>query len=84
MTEKYGWIIDKDYFDGTSTGETFGMEVPEGEGEEFRLYDDDNNLMAVGRIVGNYDGFEPIDDIGEGNWGCTGIRYKGVNGWQYF
>jgi len=84
--EKYGWIIDVDVFDGEATGVTGprgGMEVPEGEGEEFRMYDDDGVLYAEGRIVGDYDGFEPLDDFGEGNWGCIGVKYKGVDGWQY-
>jgi len=76
----YGWIIDKDFFDGEATGITGprnGRVVKNGEGEKFALYDDDANLMANGRIVGDYDGFEPLDDFGEGYYGCTGIKYNG-------
>ena len=54
-----------------------GMVVPDGEGETFALYDSDENLMAKGRIVGDYDGFEPLDDYGLGMWGCAGIKYDG-------
>ena len=53
------------------------MVVLDGEGETFALYDSDENLMAKGRIVGDYDGFEPLDDFGLGNWGCAGIKYDG-------
>jgi len=76
----YGWKIDRDYFDGEATGVAGprgGMAVLDGEGETFALYDDDENLMAAGRIVGDYDGFEPLDDFGLGMWGCTGIKYDG-------
>ena len=76
----YGWKIDQDLFDGDAAGvagPAGGMAVPDGEGEVFKLYDDDENLMAVGRIVGDYDGFEPLDDFGIGMWGCTGIKYAG-------
>ena len=76
----YGWIIDKDYFDGDTVGMAgprAGLAVADGEGEAFELYDDDKNLMAAGRIVGDYLGFEPLDDFGIGMWGCTGIKYDG-------
>ena len=76
----YGWKIDKDVFDGEATGVARprgGMTVEDGAGEKFELYDDDDNLMASGRIVGDYDGFEPLDDFGAGIWGCTGIKYGG-------
>ena len=76
----YGWKIDRDYFDGDATGVSGprgGLMVPDGEGETFALYDSDEVLMAKGRIVGDYDGFEPLDDYGLGNWGCAGIKYGG-------
>lgn len=81
-TEKYGWIIDKDCCDEAAeatgvTGPVGGLTVAAGEGEKFELYDDDENLMAKGRIVGDFVGFEPLDDIGAGYWGCTLISYGG-------
>tara|TARA_R100001377_G_C3133089_1_gene90026 strand:- start:165 stop:428 length:264 start_codon:yes stop_codon:yes gene_type:complete len=82
MSEKYGWIIDKDCCDEADeatgvTGPRGGLSVPAGKGERFEMFDDDENLMAYGRIVGEYVGFEPIDDIGAGYWGCTLIAYRG-------
>lgn len=44
---------------------------------EFSLYDDDEVLYYKGIIVGDYDGFEPLDDFGMPNAGCTGIKYDG-------
>ena len=44
---------------------------------EFSLYDDDEVLYYKGVIVGDYDGFEPLDDFGMPNAGCTGIKYEG-------
>lgn len=80
----YGWIIDTDFCYGPhdlstagKAGPMNGLDVKEGEGEEFELYDDDKNLMATGRIVGDYDGFEPLDDFGVGWYGATGIKYGG-------
>ena len=76
----YRWIITKDRFDGESTG----VEGPHGldrtlmeNPARFSLYDDDHVCMAEGMIYGDYDGFEPLDDFGTGNWGCTGIKYGG-------
>ena len=72
----YGWKIDEDLLDGEANGVRAGMPVPDGAGEAFELYDDDENLVARGRIVGEYDGFEPLD-YGEAMWGCTAIKYQG-------
>ena len=80
MTADYGWKIDRDFFDGEATGvegPRNGLTVEAGAGEKFALYDGDENLMAKGRIVGDYDGFEPLDDFGLGMWGCTGIKLSG-------
>jgi len=48
-----------------------------GKSETFALYDDDEVLYYKGIIVGDYDGFEPLDDFGMPNAGCTGIKYDG-------
>jgi hypothetical protein len=42
----------------------------------FRIYDDDGVFYYAGRIAGEYSGFEPLDDFGEPNCGCTEIRYQ--------
>ena len=56
--------------------------------KKFRLvcddYPEEGNIMAEGWFVGE-DEFAPLDNFGEGNWGCTMIFYwtpgKG-GGWQ--
>ena len=47
------------------------------------MLDDDRNLYYKGRISGDYDGFEPLDDYGMPNAGATIIQYKGKSGgWE--
>ena len=43
----------------------------------FSLYDDDGELYYCGMIYGDYDGFEPLDDFGSPNAGCTSIKING-------
>lgn len=49
--------------------------------EWFRMYDDDGNLYYTGVLTGQPDpcgsegGFEPLDDYGTPNAGCTSIKY---------
>lgn len=90
----YGWIVDRDYTDQEFTGEVhkvsvFGhsriseklkQKLLAGEGEEFKMYDADDNLYYSGRIVGDYDGFEPLDDYGTPNAGAIDIHYKDKTG----
>ena len=93
MTATYAWIIDKDHTYDTNTTanlNAIGVTGPRNAdpellaqlsqpttGTPFRLYDDDDILYYEGRIIGEFDGFEPLDDFGEPNAGCTGIRYSG-------
>lgn len=86
-TSKYGWVIDRDYLPDGNRSWVFGprnldpvlrRKLVDGSGKEFTLYDDDKILYYKGRIVGEYDGFEPLDDYGAPNAGCTEIRYDGV------
>ncbi|HEY9550589.1 MAG TPA: hypothetical protein VIR45_13920 [Kiloniellaceae bacterium] len=57
-----------------------------GEGEPFRLYDDDGELYYEGRIIGDHtgwDGFTPLDDFGRPNAGCSDIHYRHPQGaWE--
>jgi hypothetical protein len=46
------------------------------ESSSFALYDDDRTCYAKGKIIGNFDGFEPLDDWGE-SLGCTSIKIDG-------
>ena len=78
---KYRWIIDKDIvtegeYEGTQGPHNLDLDVTDNPAK-VELYDDDGILYAKGTIYGDYDGFEPLDDFGEGNWGCTGIKYGG-------
>ena len=50
-----------------------------GKGIAFKLYDDDNTLIYEGRITPNaYESapFQPLDQFGMPNYGCTSIRYR--------
>lgn len=46
--------------------------------EYFKMYDDDGELYYEGYFVGDDDaeGFEPLDDFGMPNAGCTSIKYR--------
>lgn len=53
-----------------------------GEGEHFRMYDDDDELYYEGRWVVDpdvpdeaFEGFEPLDCFGTPNAGCTRLDY---------
>jgi len=48
-----------------------------GEGETYEILDDDENLYGTGNILGDYEGFEPLDDYGTPSLGAVGIKYKG-------
>ena len=84
----YGWIITEDLLnndDGT-TGpidilSEINIRLINGEGREFRLLDDDNILYYRGRLIGG-NGFEPLDDFGLPNAGCTTVQYKSGNTWK--
>lgn len=93
----YGWIIDTDkvtsgHFpwerdDKGTIGP--GAITPEheaalnaGEGEEWRAYCDDGARFYTGRIVGEYDGFEPLEDFARPNAGATDIRYLHGGQWR--
>jgi len=82
---KYAWKITKDHLDGEDTN-TFGprsitpeqeSELNSGNGTPFKMYDDDGELYYSGLIIGDFDGFEPLDDFGMPNAGCTGIKVSG-------
>lgn len=43
---------------------------------DFKMYDDDGEHYYSGVIFGEYGGFEPLDDFGMPNAGCTWIEYR--------
>lgn len=58
-----------------------------GEGEPFRMFDDDGNLYYEGRFLEGKDTedleaaeFQPLDNFGTPNAGCTYIEYKDASG----
>ena len=54
-------------------------------GKFFELRDDDDTPCARGFLLASKeaDGFEPLDDYGEGNYGATSIWYQNVQGtWE--
>ena len=56
--------------------------LEKGRGQRFRMFDDDRTLYYEGRIIflSNYEApdmmFEPLDDFGTPNAGCTIIQYR--------
>lgn len=86
MTYRYAWLITKDIVcDGADTGARGprGDKTPPvtiiKEGEKFLMYDDDGNLNYEGYLHDPDEDaslFEPLDDFGRPNAGCTGIKYR--------
>ena len=89
MASRYGWILTRNHLEyeersegvtqkvvlgPRNIGENLETALRRGEGSAFRMYDDDGNLYYSGKIVGDYSGFEPLDDYGEPNAGCTDIK----------
>lgn len=57
--------------------------LKDGGGAAFRMKDDDGEVYYKGRIVGgDYMGFEPLDDFGMPNAGCTSIEYWEGKEWR--
>lgn len=93
----YGWVITKDYIeDGHANGTmgpkwvTLSEEHIRKHGKKFRMYDDDGELYYEGYNIENEDpgpfesdpGFEPLDDFGMPNAGCTYIEYLENGKWE--
>jgi len=100
----YGWIINRDHLsqqnksiigpselDGTDEGHDLIERLTNGEGAEFRIYDDDGYLYYSGRCIvegedgvtfsgGSEEWFGPLWDFGEPGAGATEIRYKDEQG----
>jgi len=83
------WIIDTDHIaepdakPGTNSnavgvmgphGTTYGPDAPELK-HRFRMYDDDGELYYSGRCT-EPDTFDPLDDYGTPNAGCTSIQFQ--------
>ena len=79
----YYWVIEKDEMETHSVGtEGPSSATPQTANEaEFRMLDDDENVYYYGRIFGDYEGFEPLDDFGMPYSGCVDIQYKEDGKW---
>jgi|TARA_R100001143_G_C3335217_1_gene121449 hypothetical protein len=86
MSSEYNWTITKDYIEsGANTGLTGPSNKSRHTANEasFKMFDDDGKMYYAGTIWGDYDGFEPLDDFGMPNAGCTSIEYKNAGGvWE--
>jgi hypothetical protein len=92
---EYGWIIyesfiESDSFEAAKAIEVFGpsgisdeneKRLRAGEGTPFELFDDDNMLYYRGRIIGDFEGFEPCDDFGMPNAGAVHTKLDGDEGY---
>lgn len=88
---KYAWLVDYDYLDKKDV-EVLGprnidplleKDLKEDNGVPFKMYDDDGELYYSGRIIGDFDGFEPLNDYGMPNAGAVRIDLEqGDGSWQ--
>lgn len=89
MAAAYRWMITKDRIADDSEPEgsycnAKGLTGPSDADNNvtsnptrFSMYDDDNNCYYEGTIFGDFDGFEPLEDFGTCNAGCTAIKLNG-------
>lgn len=87
--EPGSWVDNAATVTGPSTApDELLAKLAAGEGEQFKMFDDDYELYYTGRLVStegadSEDGFGPLDDFGLGNAGCTSIQYKNAQGkWE--
>lgn len=81
----YRWRITKDHLDADDAKHSAaGVEGPYGldetlmtNGTSFSMYDDDQECYFEGMLYGDFTGFEPLDDFGMPNAGCTMIKING-------
>lgn len=76
------WVITEDH--GicndckNATQEQIEQIKKDGFTEHFKMFDDDGELYysGYGKSLKDVDGFDPLDDFGMPNAGCTEIKYK--------
>ena len=76
---KYYWKITRVHLDSRKdeVGVSSGNATINEKSARFTMYDDDDNCYYEGMIYGDFDGFEPLDDFGMPNAGCTYIKING-------
>lgn len=83
MGSTYNWTITRDYID---SGAEDGLTGPRNKSRHtanetaFKMYDGDGELYYAGKIWGDFEGFEPLDDFGMPNAGCTEIKLRDPDG----
>ena len=79
----YAWTITKDIVCAGSDDNVCGPRacnmtpseiLAHPDGQRFRMRDGDGEVYYQGILVGG-DGFEPLDDFGTPNAGCTSIEF---------
>jgi len=82
MTSEYNWIITTDHINDVEKGLTGPSNKSRHTANEtdFQLLDDDGELYYTGTLFGDFEGFEPLDDFGMPNAGCTEIKLRGEDG----
>lgn len=91
----YGWKITSEYDNGefkqcspvygpSGIKDAVCQRLDAGDGLRFKMYDDDGEKMASGKLIpdDHTTQFEPLEDYGEGNFGCTYIKYWQDGGWK--
>jgi len=83
----YYWLITEDHISRSTERSAVGVAGPCGGDEtllkyntnraKFEMFDDDDELYYVGYLYGDYTCFEPLDDFGMPNAGCTKIKVNG-------
>lgn len=81
LTQNDTWVITHD--NGVcndcerATQEQVDQIIADGFTASFKLFDDDGELYytGYGKPLTEVEGFEPLDDFGMPNAGCTDIRY---------
>lgn len=80
----YRWTITRDHLADGPEGSDVGTSGPRNCDDSlntnpgrFVMKDDDGETYYQGMIYGDYDGFEPLDEFGEPNAGCTEIWLDG-------
>jgi len=80
-TAKYFWKITRDHIEENTrlpiSGPSNGNPELRTNPARFSMWDDDGNCYYSGMIYGEYDGFEPLDDFGTPDSGCTAIKING-------
>lgn len=91
MSMHYAWAITHNVLDGPSEEFPFQGQFSFTEilshplGVPFRMLDDDGIVYYEGIFVPLSDdatGFEPLDDYGRPNDGCTSIEYREGKEWK--